>query len=46
MNSSTTTTVIEKLIDLELISKLRADLLRFKRKKEHNSQERESQKAA
>jgi uncharacterized membrane protein len=44
MNPSTSTTVIEKLIDLELISKLRADLLRFKRKKEQ--QQNSTQQAA
>lgn len=33
MYQSTSTTVIEKLYDLELLFKLKADLLRFKKKK-------------
>lgn len=46
MNKSTSTTVIEKLIDLELISKLRADIFRFKRKKEFLLQQNDPSKAA
>lgn len=46
MNKSTSTTVIEKLIDLELISKLRADISRFKRKKEYSVQKNDGSKAA
>ncbi len=34
MKNSTSTKVIEKLIDLELISKLNADLARYKREQE------------
>jgi len=33
MESRLSTTVIQKLIDLELISKLRADVQRYKRRK-------------
>lgn len=33
MNKSTSTTVIEKLIDLELIFKLKADISRYKKMK-------------
>jgi uncharacterized membrane protein len=33
MQTSSSTVVIEKLIDLELISKIKADLARFKRNK-------------
>ena len=43
MNKPTSTIVIEKLIDLELIFKLKADLVRFKKKKD---QEDSSSQAA
>ena len=33
MNRSTSTIVIEKLIDLELVFKLKADILRYKKKR-------------
>lgn len=46
MNQSTSTIVIEKLYDLELLFKLKADLLRFKKKKIHEFNNSQTQKVA
>lgn len=46
MTASTSTIVIEKLIDLELVYKLKADLLKFKKKKTSEINKSESSKAA
>ncbi|MFD2160797.1 hypothetical protein ACFSJU_00190 [Paradesertivirga mongoliensis] len=45
MNKYNSTKVIEKLIDLELLFKLKADLSRFKKKQEKQSGNRPSQAA-
>ncbi|MGV3508631.1 MAG: hypothetical protein ACO1N7_05020 [Sphingobacteriaceae bacterium] len=46
MNKSATTKVIEKLIDLELIFQLRADLSRYKKRKHQSSLKVRSSEAA
>ncbi|MEJ6980566.1 hypothetical protein WG906_08910 [Pedobacter sp. P351] len=46
MTASTSTIVIEKLIDLELVYKLKADLLKFRRKKTSVINKSEGSKAA
>ena len=46
MNTSATTKVIEKLIDLELIFQLRADLSRYKKRKRESSSKIRSSEAA
>lgn len=46
MDTSATTKVIEKLIDLELIFQLRADLLRYKKRKHQSSPKIRSSEAA
>jgi hypothetical protein len=46
MKTSTSTTVIERLIDLELIFKLKADLARFKKKTESANNKQLQDKAA